>query len=41
VSVSTDNTTTEIRFDNLIRCKYTLKQNYWPRARWMFHRDAM
>jgi HK97 family phage major capsid protein len=39
--VSTDNTTTEITADNLINVKFTLKQNYWPRARWIFHRDAV
>lgn len=38
---STGNTTTEIRFDGLIEAKYTLKGNYWARARWLFHRDAM
>jgi len=37
---STGNTTTEIRFDGLIEAKYTLKSQYWPRARWIFHRDA-
>lgn len=39
--VSTGNTTTEIRFDGLIEAKYTLKGAYWPRARWIFHRDGM
>jgi HK97 family phage major capsid protein len=39
--VSTDNTTTAITADNLINVKFTLKQNYWPRARWIFHRDAV
>lgn len=39
--VSTGNTATEIRFDGLIEAKYTLKGQYWPRARWLFHRDAM
>jgi len=39
--VSTGNTATELRFDGLIEAKYTLKQQYWPRARWMFHRDGM
>jgi len=38
---STGNTTTEIRFDGLIEAKYTLKPQYWPRARWMFHRDGV
>jgi HK97 family phage major capsid protein len=39
--VSTGNTTTEIRFDGLIEAKYTLKPGYWPRARWLFHRDGV
>lgn len=39
--VSTGNTATEIRFDGLIEAKYTLKQQYWGRADWIFHRDAM
>ena len=39
--VSTGNTTTAIQFDGLIEAKYTLKSQYWPRARWMFHRDGM
>jgi len=39
--VSTSNTETEIRFDNLITVKYTLKAQYWPKAKWIFHRDAM
>lgn len=39
--VSTDNTATSITFDGLKNAKYTLKSQYWPRARWMFHRDAV
>lgn len=39
--VSTGNTITDIVNDNLIRVKYTLKSNYWKRARWIFHRDAV
>ena len=39
--VSTGNTTTGIQFDGLIEAKYSLKGSYWPRARWMFHRDGM
>lgn len=39
--VSTGNTTTSITFDGLIEAKYTLKPQYWGRARWIFHRDAM
>jgi len=38
---STGNTTTEMRFDGLIEAKYTLKQQYWPRAKWLFHRDGV
>lgn len=39
--VSTGNTTTSIQFDGLIEAKYTLKGAYWPRAQWLFHRDAV
>jgi HK97 family phage major capsid protein len=39
--VSTGNTTTSITFDGLIEAKYTLKSNYWPKARWLFHVDAL
>jgi len=39
--VSTGNTTGSIQFDGLIEAKYTLKPQYWARARWMFHRDGM
>jgi len=39
--VSTGNTTTAIKFDGLKEAKYTLKGQYWPRARWTFHRDAL
>lgn len=39
--VSEGNTATEIRFDGLIEAKYTLKGQYWPRARWLFHRDGI
>lgn len=39
--ISTGNTTSEIKADNLIECKYTLKQPYWRNARWIFHRDAI
>jgi HK97 family phage major capsid protein len=39
--VNADNTTTEIRFDGLKNVKYTLKGQYWSRARWIFHRDAL
>ena len=39
--VSADNTSTAITFDGLINAKYSLKGNYWPGARWLFHRDAV
>ena len=39
--VATGNSTTAITFDGLIEAKYGLKGNYWPRARWIFHRDAL
>lgn len=39
--VSTDNTTTAITADGLIEAKHTLKGQYWARARWLFHRDAI
>ena len=39
--VSTDNTTTAITMKGLINAKYALKGAYWPRARWLFHRDAV
>lgn len=38
---ATDATTTAMTFDQLIGAKYTLKAQYWPRARWLFHRDAL
>jgi HK97 family phage major capsid protein len=39
--VSTGNETTSIKFDGMIEAKYTLKTQYWPRARWLFHRDGV
>jgi HK97 family phage major capsid protein len=39
--VSTDNTATQIKADNLIECAYTLKAQYLKRASWVFHRNAM
>lgn len=39
--VSTDNTTTALTFDGLTNAKFALKGQYWPRARWLFHRDAV
>jgi len=34
-------TTTDITMDGLIACKYALKQQYWARAAWLFHRNAV
>jgi HK97 family phage major capsid protein len=39
--VSTGNTTTSIQTDGLIEAKFSLRAQYWPRARWTFHRDAV
>lgn len=39
--ISTGNTATEIKADNLISVKYGLKPQYRGRARWLFHRDAV
>jgi HK97 family phage major capsid protein len=39
--VSTDNTSTSITFDGLINAKHFMKAQYWPSARWVFHRDAV
>lgn len=39
--VSTGNTTTEIKADNLIEVKYKLKAQYMRTAVWVFHRDGM
>lgn len=39
--VSTDNTATAIKPDNLIRVKQSLKQQYRNRAVWLYHRDAV
>lgn len=39
--VSTGNTSTAIGADGLIEAKHSLKANYWPRARWIFHRTAI
>ena len=38
---STGNTTTSIQSDGIKDAKYTLKAGYWPRAKWVFHRDAV
>ena len=39
--VSTGNTTTSIGFDGLIEAKFSVKAAYWPKADWLFHRDAV
>jgi len=39
--VSTGNTTTAIGFDGLIEAKFSVKAAYWPKADWLFHRDAV
>lgn len=39
--VSTGNTTTAIQAPGLIEAKYKMKANYWPRLKWIFHRDAL
>jgi HK97 family phage major capsid protein len=39
--VSTDNTATSVTMDGLLNTKYSLKGQYWNRADWIFHRDAM
>lgn len=39
--VSTDNTATAVTFDGLTNAKYALKPQYWPNAKWTFHRDVL
>lgn len=39
--VSAGNTSTSIGFDGLIGAKYAVKSQYWAKASWIFHRDAM
>ncbi len=39
--VSTDNTTTAFTTDGIKNAKYALKAAYWPRAKWVFHRDGV
>lgn len=39
--VSTDNTTTAFTADGLINTKFSIKGAYYPRLRWVFHRDAV
>jgi HK97 family phage major capsid protein len=38
---STGNLTGSPTFDGLIGAKYTLKQAYWDKANWAFHRDVL
>lgn len=39
--VSTGNETTYPTFDGLKSAKYELKGQYWPKAKWIFHRDCL
>ena len=39
--VSTGNTATALTADGLIECKYAMRGPYWPRAKWIFHMDAV
>ncbi|MED0757404.1 phage major capsid protein [Aneurinibacillus thermoaerophilus] len=39
--VSGGNTATAIKADSLIEAKYSLKPQYQPRAKWIFHRDII
>lgn len=39
--VSTGNTATELKFDGLINCKMSVKQQYRRSAEWIMHRDAI
>lgn len=39
--ISEGNTATEVSFDGLISAKYALKQQYWGRADWVFHREVV
>lgn len=39
--VSTGNTATEIKFDNLFEVKFSVKSGYQPGCEWYFHRDAV
>lgn len=38
--VSTGNLSTSMTFDGLKEAKWTLKQQYWNEAQWIFHRDG-
>jgi len=39
--VSTGNTATELKFDGLINCKMSVKEQYRRGAEWIMHRDAI
>lgn len=39
--VAADNTATAVTFDGLMNAKYSIKQQYQNKLRWLFHRDAM
>lgn len=39
--ISTGNTNTAMTFDGLINAKYALKAQYFAKAQWLFHRDAV
>lgn len=39
--VTTGNTSTQIKSDGLIECKYHLEAQYRQNCRWIFHRDAV
>lgn len=39
--VATGNTATAITMDGLYEAKYSLKQQYWAKAQWLFHRDGV
>ncbi len=39
--VSIDNAATAFTTNGLYNAKYALKAAYWPRAKWLFHRDAV
>lgn len=39
--VATENEATAMTADGLINAKFTLKPQYWPEAKWLFHRDGV
>jgi HK97 family phage major capsid protein len=39
--VSTGNTATDIKFDNLFEVKYSIKEQYQQGLSWLFHRDGV